>query len=76
MNLIYVLINGSDWEEMIIFLSEEEAIKESSKDPNVRIEIFAKSDRGFIPTYNYYKDGNYFSKSNVYEDISNMQKKF
>ncbi len=59
MEFIYVLVsNNSCWEDMVIFLSLEEAIKVSIKYPEQRIEIFSKSDNaGYIPTYNYYKNG-------------------
>ena len=62
MEFIYVLVSkDSEWEDMVIFLSVEEAIKESIKYPEKRIEIFSKSDNaGYIPTYNYYKNGVYF----------------
>jgi hypothetical protein len=63
MDFIYVLI-GDEWEEMVIFLSKEEAIIESIKHPNNRIEIFSKNDKsGYIPTYNYYENGNYIHNS-------------
>jgi hypothetical protein len=59
MKYVYLLINDSnDWEDMVIFLSEEEAIKISIKYPNIRIEVFKKNvDFGYSPTYNYYKNG-------------------
>ena len=59
MEFIYVLVSkDSEWEDMVIFLSVEEAIKESIKYPEKRIEIFSKSDKsGYTPTYNYYKNG-------------------
>jgi hypothetical protein len=58
MDFIYVLLHGSEWEDMIIILSKEDAINESIKYPNSRVEIFSKSDKlGYTPTYNYYKNG-------------------
>jgi hypothetical protein len=55
---VYLMINGSDWEDMIIFLSEEEAIDASIKHPDSRIEIFSNNtDFKYLPTYNYYKNG-------------------
>lgn len=60
MNFIYLLINGSDWEDMVILLTEEEAIQESIKQPNIRIEIFSKNadgSVGYSPTYNFFKNG-------------------
>jgi hypothetical protein len=63
MEFIYVLVSkDSEWEDMVIFISVEEAIKESIKYPEQRIEIFSKSNdnAGYTPTYNYYKNGVYF----------------
>jgi hypothetical protein len=58
MELIYVLLNGHEWEDMIILLSKEEAIRESINYPNTRVEIFSKNNTlGYTPTYNYYKNG-------------------
>jgi hypothetical protein len=59
MDFIYVLI-GDEWEDLVIFLSKEEAFEESIKYPKYRIEIFSKNDKtGYTPTYNYYENGNY-----------------
>lgn len=59
MDFVYVLISSKcDWEDLVIFLSKEEAINESIKHPKGRIEIFSKNDKtGYIPTYNYYENG-------------------
>jgi hypothetical protein len=59
MDLIYVFVDGPKWEDLIIFLSKEEAKAKSIECPTGRIEIFAKSTNGYIPTYNYYLNGNY-----------------
>jgi hypothetical protein len=60
MDFIYVFaVDGAEWEDLIIFLSKEEAKAKSIKCPTVRLEIFAKSMDGYIPTYNYYLNGNY-----------------
>jgi hypothetical protein len=58
MEFIYVLINGSDWEDIIILLSNEDAINKSMNYPNARVEIFSKNNNfGYTPTYDYYKNG-------------------
>jgi len=51
MDYIYVLICENDWEDTIVFLSEEDAIRESIKNSNYRIEIFSKkmTGPGYIP---------------------------
>jgi hypothetical protein len=66
MEFIYVMINGNDWEDIIIYLSEKEAIDLSITYPNSRIEIFGKNTdySGYSPTYNYYKDGKFYKSSN------------
>jgi len=59
MDLLYVFVDGPKWEDLIIFLSKEEAKAKSIECPTVRVEIFTKSINGYIPTYNYYLNGNY-----------------
>jgi hypothetical protein len=64
MDFIYVFVFGSEWEDIIIFISKEEAIKESINHPNHRVEIFTKSNTfGYTPTYNYYKNGEFIQHS-------------
>lgn len=58
MDFVYVLLYGSDWEDIVILLSKEDAINESIKLPNARVEIFCKNNKlGYTPSYNYYKNG-------------------
>ena len=61
MDFVYILIDGNEWEDMIIFLLKEDAIQESLKYPNIRVEIFSKNNisSGYIPTYNYYQNGEF-----------------
>ena len=65
MNFIYLLVNDSfEWEDIIVFLSEEEGINESVKNPKSRVEVFSKTDKtGYSPTYNYYQNGVYVKTS-------------
>ena len=64
MENIYVLLYGSEWEDLIIFLSKEDAIKESLNYPNSTIQIFSKNDKsGYTPTYNYYENGEFIQNS-------------
>jgi hypothetical protein len=64
MDFIYIFLYGSEWEDVVIFLSEEEAIRESINHPNHRVEIFSKTNTsGYRPTYNYYKNGEYIQNS-------------
>jgi len=58
MDYAYLLINGYDWEDMVIIVTEEQAIQASIKYPNSRVEIFSKNTEfGYSPTYKYYKNG-------------------
>lgn len=58
MDFIYVLLIGNEWEDINILFSKEDAINESIKNPNSRVEIFSKNNKlGYSPTYNYYKNG-------------------
>lgn len=64
MDFVYVLLFGSEWEDIIILLSKEDAINESIHHPNARVEIFSKNTKsGYKPTYNYYKNGELIQKS-------------
>ena len=60
---IFILFIEKDWKNKntIIVLTEEDAIELSMKYPKGRVEIFAKKDhhKGYGPTSNYYKNGNY-----------------
>lgn len=58
MEFLYVFHYGSEWEDMIIILSKEEAIDQSVKYPKHRVEIFGKTETsGYRPTYDYYQNG-------------------
>jgi hypothetical protein len=58
MDYVYLLVvDGAEWEDIIVFLSEEEAIEKSKKYPKARLELFAKSEKGYKPTYKYYQNG-------------------
>ena len=65
MEYIYLLVCGSEWEDIIVFLSEEDAIKASIENPNDRVEIFSKKENstGYRPKYNYYENGKYIETS-------------
>ena len=65
MDFVYVLIYEDEWEDMVILLSEEEAVNESKKHPYARVEIFGKNKKsgGYISTYNYYKNGDFIENS-------------
>ena len=61
MEYVYMLLmDGAEWEDMIIFLDKEEAINASIKYPRRRIAIFIKTNNGYIPTYNSNVDGTFF----------------
>ncbi len=62
-NLVYMLLpDGAEWEDMIIIVTKEEAIEASKKYPKRRVEVFEKQENklGYHPTYNYYKNGEYY----------------
>ena len=63
MDNVYVFLNGSEWEDAIVFLSKEDAIQESIKHPKHRVEIFGKKGLGYHPTYHYYKNGELVNNS-------------
>ena len=67
---IYVSI-GSDVENSVIYIKEDEAIQASIRNPNNRVEIFEKTFdfngnfNGYLATQNYYKNGELYSKRKV-----------
>ena len=64
MDFVYVLLYGTDWEDIVILLSKEDAINESINQPNSRVEIFTRNNKsGYTPTYNYYKNGELIQNS-------------
>ena len=56
MEFVYSLIK-EEWEDIVIILSKEDAIEMSKTQPHARVEVFVKSPCGYVPTYNYYKNG-------------------
>jgi hypothetical protein len=63
MEFVYVKVyGGAIWEDITILVNKENAIIESLKHPTCRIEIFVKKTEqdNYIPTYNYYKNGELF----------------
>ena len=65
MDCIYLfVVDGAEWEDIVVFLSKEEAIEKSKKCPKVRLEIFKKSEKGgYQPSYTYYLNGEFFDYS-------------
>lgn len=66
MEYVYVMMNGSEWEDIVIYLNEKEALEASIMNPNSRIEIFTKKSEfnGYIPTYNYFLAGKLYISFN------------
>ena len=63
---MYLLIpNRAEWDDIIVIVTEEEAIEMSKLHPQCRVEIFSKrpNNIGYIPTHNYYKNGKYVKAS-------------
>ena len=58
MESVYLLLKGNEWEDIVVFLNEKEAIDASIKYSKSRVEIFSKNNNiGYKPTYNYYQNG-------------------
>lgn len=58
MDYVYLLImDCASWEDIVVFVSKEEAIEASRQNPNARVEIFHKTAEGYRPTYTYYVNG-------------------
>lgn len=67
MNYLYVNI-GTDLTDSVIYITEDQAIQASIRNPNRRIEVFEKTFdlnsafNGYMTTHNYYKNGILYSK--------------
>lgn len=58
MDYVYVFtVDGAEWEDLVIYLSLEEAIAKSKKYSKVRLDIYKKTEDGYRPTYKYYLNG-------------------
>ena len=60
MNYLYMLAcDGAEWEDIVLYATDAEAMAASIKYKSIRVEIFKRDDGGaYRPTYNYYLAGN------------------
>jgi len=77
---------GVEWEDMILHTSREEAIAKSLKWPNTTVQVFAKMEDGYHPSYKYYLNGILYplsetlvskdeKSSNAFSNISSSSEK-
>lgn len=58
MEVYLFVVDGAEWEDIVVYISKEEAIAKSLKHPKIRLEIFKKEeDGGYRPTYSYFMNG-------------------
>jgi len=65
MDTLYLVVgDGYEWEDMKMFDNEQYAIEYSKRYPQIRIEIFKKTEKGtfLTPTYVYYQNGTLVGK--------------
>lgn len=61
---VYMLLNGNEWDDVVLYLTKDQAISQSILYPNYRVEIFKKTSTcSFLPTYYYYKNGKIFMEN-------------
>jgi hypothetical protein len=60
MDYLYMLVgDGAEWEDIVLYATDAEAIEVSIKHKKTRVEIFKRDNAGaYRPTYNYYLAGN------------------
>ncbi len=65
MKYVYVLFNGGDPEDMVIFLSNKEAIDASIKYPDMKVQVYQHNlwDFGYRMAYMHYKNGILYESS-------------
>lgn len=52
------VVDGAEWEDIVVYPSKEDAIKKSLKHPKIRLEIFVLGeDGGYRPAYSYFLNG-------------------
>ena len=52
------VVDGAEWEDIVVYPSKDDAIKKSLKHPNIRLEIFILGeDGGYRPSYSYFLNG-------------------
>jgi len=57
-NIYLLCVDGAEWEDIVVYLTLEEALEKSKAWPNTRLEIFVKSEKGgYRQTYTYYLKG-------------------
>ena len=50
--------DGAEWEDIVLYATEGDAIAASLKNKKIRVEIFKRDAAGaYHPTYNYYLNG-------------------
>jgi hypothetical protein len=56
---VYVfVVDGAEWEDIVVYTSKEDALIKSLKHPKIRLEIFTRGkDGGYRPTYSHYLNG-------------------
>ena len=60
---VYVLVKDDTWEDIVIYLSYDEAIKASVANKDYRIEIFRQRQNGYVPTYNFISNGVFYNRN-------------
>ncbi len=61
MEYLYMLTgDGYEWEDMLLYTTEADAVAASKRYPTRRVEIFKRDEHGtYMPTYNYWCNGEY-----------------
>ena len=65
MDTLYLVVGDDyEWEDMKMFDNKDDAVEYSKKYPQIRIEIFKKTEKGtfLTPTYVYYQNGTLVGK--------------
>jgi hypothetical protein len=58
MEVYLFVVDGAEWEDIVVYTSKEAAVTKSKKHPKIRLEIFSiGEDGGYRPTYSYFLNG-------------------
>jgi hypothetical protein len=58
MEVYLFVVDGAEWEDIVVYTSKEDAIAKSKRHPKIRLEIFSiGEDGGYRPTYSCFLNG-------------------
>jgi hypothetical protein len=58
MEVYLFVVDGAEWEDIVVYTSKDDAIAKSIKHPKIRLEVFTLGkDGGYRPAYSHFLNG-------------------